>query len=75
MTVADSAYVSVILNGVVPGVMANTGLSTNTRIWLSSTSGAFAASAPTVSGSYQIQLGIVCGDDLILQVMDFGQIA
>jgi hypothetical protein len=73
-TCADQAMVNVIFSGVVPGLMAQTGLPTNTRIWLTSTPGLISEVPPTTPGSYQVQLGLICGDDLILQIQSYGQV-
>jgi len=73
-TAANGAEVDVIFSGVVPAVMSGSGLPTNTRIWLTAIPGVFADQPPTTPGSYQVQIGLVCGNDLILQIQNYGQV-
>jgi hypothetical protein len=70
-TCPDGTSVEVIFTGVAPGIMALSGLPTNTRIWLSPTPGTY-SDTPPGPGSYQVQIGLVCGDDLILQIQNYG---
>ena len=65
----------VIYTGVVPGVLAGLGLNTGIYLWLSATPGALQIGPPTVTGSHLRIVGIVDGNDLILQPQHNGQLS
>jgi len=73
-SIAPGASGSVIYTGVVSGILAGLGLTTGTYLWLSSTPGGMQTTAPTEAGAHLRIIGIVDGDDLILQQQHNGQI-
>lgn len=65
----------VIYTGVVSGVLAGLGLNTGIYLWLSATPGALQIGPPTATGSHLRIVGIVDGNDLILQPQHNGQLS
>jgi len=64
----------VIYQGVVPGVLGGLGLATGSYLWLSTTPGGMSPVSPDSPGAYLRVIGIVDGDDLILQQQVSGQV-
>ena len=73
-TVPNNGFVDVIYQGVVPMIMAGTGIPSGTWLWLQTVPGSIADSSPGVSGAYQVIVGQVDGDDLIIQIQTSGQL-
>lgn len=72
-SIAPGSSGKVIYAGVVPGIFTGTGLAEG-YIWLSDTPGVMSISAPTAAGSYLRIIGIIDGDDLILQPQVTGEV-
>jgi hypothetical protein len=64
----------VIYNGVVAGILTGLGLTSGTYLWLSTTPGQLSTSPPTTQGSYLVIVGIIDGNDLIIQTQVSGQV-
>lgn len=74
-TIANGATGKIIYQGVVPGILAGTGMQAGAYVWLGDTPGLMQDIAPSTSGSFLIIIGICNGDDLILQQQTNGQIS
>lgn len=73
-TIPDGEFGEVIIFGVVPGIMQGSGIAHGSYIWLQTVPGTYSSSNPTAPLTYQMRLGIVDGNDLLLQIQSFGQL-
>jgi hypothetical protein len=73
-SIAHGSSGKIIYHGVVAGILTGLGLPSGTYLWLSTTPGQMSTSAPTQAGSYLVIIGIVDGNDLILQPQVNGQV-
>jgi hypothetical protein len=64
----------VIYQGVVPGILAGSGIPSGEYIWLQTTPGGMAPVEPSSQGAFLIIIGISNGDDLILQQQTNGRV-
>ena len=74
VTIPDQGFGDVIYQGVVPGLFAGTGIPSGSWMWLQTSQGLIADVNPGVTGSYQVIVGQVDGDDLIIQIQTSGQV-
>jgi len=74
VTIPDGESGKIIYTGVVPGILAGLGLTTGTYLWLSSTPGGMTTEPPFTQNAHLRIIGIVDGDDLILQQQHNGQL-
>jgi hypothetical protein len=73
-TIPDGEFGDVVYQGVVPNIMQGTGIPSGTWMWLQTVPGSIATTPPNMSLSYQVIVGQVDGDDLIIQIQTSGQI-
>ena len=73
-TCANNEWVNVIYQGVVPNILAGSGIPSGSWIWLQTVPGTIASIDPGLPGAFLVIVGQSDGDDLIIQIQTNGQI-
>lgn len=73
-SIASGSAGKVIYTGTIPGILSGLGLTSGTYLWLNNIPGGMSTNPPTTPGSHLRIIGIVDGNDLVLQPQHNGQV-
>lgn len=73
-SVGNNDWVDVIYQGVVPNLLAGSGIASGSWVWLQAVPGTISDTDAGITGAYLVIVGQADGDDLIIQIQTNGQI-